>query len=111
MSCAKARARYGACECGWAIRRNSPCACGKPALGMRFLGAMRSNSDGDNLNIRNGGITQWDAALGVTRGPWQFSLNVNNLLNKQSLYDCGYLPGLCYRNAERTANVSAMYRF
>jgi len=81
------------------------------ALGMRFLGAMRSNSDGDNLNIRKGGITQWDAALGVTRGAWQFSLNVNNLLNKQSLYDCGYLPGLCYRNAERTANVSAMYRF
>jgi len=81
------------------------------ALGMRFLGAMRSNSDGDNLNLRNGGVTQWDGALGVTRGAWQFSLNVNNLLNKQSLYDCGYLPGLCYRNAERTANVSAMYRF
>ncbi|KAB8066412.1 TonB-dependent siderophore receptor [Janthinobacterium violaceinigrum] len=81
------------------------------ALGMRFLGAMRSNSDGDNLNIRNGGLTQWDAALGVSRGPWQFSLNVNNVLNKQTLYDCGYLPGLCYRNAERTANVSAMYRF
>ncbi|MGK5028690.1 TonB-dependent siderophore receptor [Janthinobacterium sp. MDT1-19] len=81
------------------------------ALGMRFLGAMRSNSDGNNLNIRNGGLTQWDAALGVSRGPWQFSLNVNNVLNKQTLYDCGYLPGLCYRNAARTANVSAMYRF
>ena len=81
------------------------------ALGMRFLGAMRSNSDGENLNIRNGGITQWDAALGGARGPWQFSLNVNNVLNKQTLYDCGYLPNLCYRNAERTANVSAMYRF
>lgn len=81
------------------------------ALGMRFLGAMRSNSDGENLNIRNGGITQWDAALGVSRGPWQFALNVNNVLNKQTLYDCGYLPNLCYRNAERTANVSAMYRF
>ncbi|MDN2710010.1 TonB-dependent siderophore receptor [Janthinobacterium sp. SUN118] len=81
------------------------------ALGMRFLGAMRSNSDGDNLNLRNGGITQWDAALGMSRGPWQFSLNVNNLFNKQALYDCGYLPNLCYRSAERTANVSAMYRF
>ncbi|PHV51037.1 TonB-dependent siderophore receptor [Janthinobacterium sp. BJB301] len=81
------------------------------ALGMRFLGAMRSNSDGENLNIRNGGLTQWDAALGVSRGPWQFALNVNNVLNKQTLYDCGYLPNLCYRNAERTANVSAMYRF
>jgi iron complex outermembrane receptor protein len=81
------------------------------ALGMRFLGAMRSNSDGENLNIRNGGITQWDAALGVSRGPWQFALNVNNVLNKQTLYDCGYLPNRCYRNAERTANVSAMYRF
>ncbi|KAB8041663.1 TonB-dependent siderophore receptor [Janthinobacterium aquaticum] len=81
------------------------------ALGMRFLGNMRSNSDGENLNIRNGGLTQWDAALGLSRGPWNFTLNVNNVLNKQTLYDCGYLPGLCYRSAERTANLSAMYRF
>lgn len=97
----------------WA-RQSFSAGTGLPAyaaLGMRFLGAMRSNSDGENLNIRNGGITQWDAALGVSRGPWQFSLNVNNVLNKQTLYDCGYLPGLCYRNAERTANASAMYRF
>lgn len=81
------------------------------ALGMRFIGAMRSNSDGDSMNIRNGGMTQWDVALGITRGPWNLSLNVNNVLNKQTLFDCGYLPGLCYRSAERTANLSAMYKF
>lgn len=86
---------------------------GRPAyaaLGMRYLGKMRSNSD-DNTNLRNAGLTLWDAAAGFEQGAWRFSVNVNNLLNKQVLFDCGYLPNFCYRSAERTANVSAAYRF
>jgi iron complex outermembrane receptor protein len=50
-----------------------------------------------------------DLALGFDRGPWRVSLNINNLLNKQSLMDCN--GSLCYRSAERTANLSALYRF
>lgn len=80
-------------------------------IGVRHLGAMRSNADEANLNVRNSSVTMWDAALGFSRGPWHFSLNINNVFDKQNLFDCGYLPGLCYRSAERTANVSAMYRF
>lgn len=81
------------------------------ALGIRYLGKMRSNSDSGNNNLTNPSLTLWDAAAGIERGPWRLTLNVNNLLNRQVLYDCGYLPGVCYRSAERTVNVSAAYRF
>lgn len=81
------------------------------ALGVRYLGKMRSNSDGANQNLTNPSLTLWDAALGLERGPWRVSFNVNNIFNKQTLFDCGYLEGVCYRSAERTANLSASYRF
>lgn len=81
------------------------------ALGVRYLGKMRSNSDGNNENLTNPSLTLWDAAVGLERGPWRVSVNVNNLFNKQALFDCGYLEGVCYRSAERTANLSASYRF
>ncbi|MEJ1127335.1 TonB-dependent siderophore receptor [Variovorax sp. CCNWLW225] len=79
------------------------------ALGVRYLGKARSAWDTGNANITNPSFTLVDLALGFDRGPWRFSLNVNNLLNKQSLMDCN--GSICYRSAERTANVSALYRF
>jgi iron complex outermembrane receptor protein len=79
------------------------------ALGVRYLGKARSAWDTGNANITNPSFTLVDLALGFDRGPWRFSVNVNNLLNKQSLMDCN--GSICYRSAERTANVSALYRF
>lgn len=81
------------------------------AMGVRYLGKMRSNADGSNLNLTNSALTLWDAAIGLEHGPWRVSVNVNNLFNRQALFDCGYLPGVCYRSAERTANLSASYQF
>ena len=79
------------------------------ALGVRYLGKARSAWDTGNTHITNPSFTLIDLALGFDRGPWRFSLNVNNLLNKQSLMDCN--GTICYRSAERTANLSALYRF
>lgn len=81
------------------------------ALGVRYLGKMRSNSDGDNQNLINPSMALWDAALGLERGPWRVALNINNIFNQQKLFDCGYLQGVCYRSAERTVNLSASYLF
>ncbi|GHC86078.1 ligand-gated channel [Pseudorhodoferax aquiterrae] len=79
------------------------------ALGVRHLGKSRSAWDTGNLDITNPSFTFVDLALGVDTGPWRFSLNVNNLFNKQALMDCN--GSICYRSAERTANLSAMYRY
>ncbi|MDH6590320.1 iron complex outermembrane receptor protein [Variovorax sp. TBS-050B] len=79
------------------------------ALGVRYLGKARSAWDTGNANITNPGIAMVDLAFGFDRGPWRVSLNLSNLLNKQSLMDCN--GSLCYRSAERTANLSALYRF
>jgi len=79
------------------------------ALGVRYLGKSRSAWDTDYAGITNPSITLVDIALGFDQGPWHFSFNINNLLNKQSLMDCK--GNLCYRSAERTANLSALYRF
>ena len=79
------------------------------ALGVRYLGKARSAWDTGNANITNPSIAMVDLALGFDRGPWRVSLNLNNLLNKQSLLDCN--GSICYRSAERTANLSALYRF
>lgn len=79
------------------------------ALGVRHLGKSRSAWDTGNLNITNPSFSLVDMALGMDRGPWRFTLNINNLLDKQSLMDCN--GTICYRSAARTANVSALYRF
>jgi len=79
------------------------------AVGVRYLGKARSAWDTGNANITSPSIAMVDLALGFDRGPWRVSLNINNLLNKQSLMDCN--GSLCYRSAERTANLSALYRF
>lgn len=79
------------------------------ALGVRYFGKARSYQDYGNRNITNPSFGMVDAAFGFDRGPWRFSLNVNNLLNKQVLLDCD--GTFCYRSAERTLNVSSSYRF
>ena len=79
------------------------------AVGVRHLGKARSAFDSNNTNIMDPRLTLVDAALGFEQGPWRLSLNVNNLFDKQALTDCN--GSLCYRSAERTATVSAMYRF
>lgn len=79
------------------------------ALGLRYYGKARSYQDYGYANITNPNFGMVDAAFGVERGPWRFSVNLNNLLDKQVLLDCD--TTFCYRNAERTANVSASYRF
>lgn len=79
------------------------------ALGLRYYGKARSYQDYGNADITNPNFGMIDAALGVEHGPWRFSVNLNNLLDKQILFDCD--TNFCYRNAERTANVSASYRF
>ncbi|MCA1323671.1 TonB-dependent siderophore receptor [Herbaspirillum sp. alder98] len=79
------------------------------ALGIRGFGRARSSQDDDNRNIGNSGFGLLDAALGFDQGPWRFSVNINNLLDKQFLVDCN--GTFCYRNAERTINVSSSYRF
>ena len=79
------------------------------ALGLRYYGKARSYQDYDNEGTANPSFGMVDAAFGIERGPWRFSVNINNLLDKQVLLDCD--ATFCYRNAERTANVSASYRF
>lgn len=79
------------------------------ALGVRHLGKARSAQDWGNANIGSPALTVVDAALGLEQGPWRFSVNVNNLFDKQKLIDCD--AALCYRSAERTVNLSALYRF
>ncbi|AKZ62103.1 TonB-dependent receptor [Herbaspirillum hiltneri N3] len=78
-------------------------------LGLRYLGKARSYQDSANRNVTNPAFGLLDAALGLEQGPWRLSLNVNNLLNRQLLLDCD--GTFCYRNAERTINVSSSYRF
>lgn len=84
-------------------------ARGFAGLGVRYLGTARSGQDWSNRNIMNPSLTLVDAALGFDRGPWRISLNIDNLFDKQVLIDCD--GSLCYRSAERTANLSALYRF
>jgi len=79
------------------------------ALGLRYMGKARSVQDRRNTNIINPSFALLDAAVGFDHGPWRISFNVNNVLDKQSLTDCD--GALCYLSAERTANVSATYRF
>jgi iron complex outermembrane receptor protein len=79
------------------------------ALGLRYYGKSRSYQDYGNEGIANPDYGMVDAAFGIERGAWRFSVNVNNLFDKQVLLDCD--ATFCYRNAERTANVSASYRF
>ena len=78
-------------------------------LGFRYYGKARSYQDDNNLGLRNPAFGMVDAAFGVDQGPWRYSVNLNNLFDKQLLLDCD--GRLCYRNAERTVNVSAGYRF
>ncbi|USX11595.1 TonB-dependent siderophore receptor [Oxalobacteraceae bacterium OTU3CAMAD1] len=78
-------------------------------LGVRYYGKARSYQDYGNEGIINPAFGMVDAAFGVDQGAWRFSVNLNNLLDKQVLLDCD--GRFCYRNAERTVNVSAGYRF
>ncbi|HEY9094355.1 MAG TPA: TonB-dependent siderophore receptor, partial [Hydrogenophaga sp.] len=79
------------------------------ALGVRYIGKARSTFDSNNTNITNPSMGLVDAAVGFEHGLWRYSLNINNLFDKQSLTDCN--GTLCYRSAERTANISATYLF
>lgn len=79
------------------------------ALGVRYYSSARSYQDYSNDNITNPSYTLLDAAFGFDQGPWRFSFNISNLLDKQLLMDCD--GTFCYRNAERTFNVSSSYRF
>ncbi|WP_229493848.1 TonB-dependent siderophore receptor [Massilia arenae] len=79
------------------------------ALGLRYYGKSRSYQDYGYEGLTNPDYGMVDAAFGVERGPWRFSVNLNNLFDKQVLFDCD--RSFCYRSAERTANVSASYRF
>ncbi|WP_229256748.1 TonB-dependent siderophore receptor [Duganella lactea] len=84
-------------------------ALGYAGLGVRYFGKARSSMDYGNSNLTNPSLGMVDAAFGVEQGPWRYSVNFNNLFDKQVLLDCD--GKLCYRNAERTVNVSASYRF
>nr|WP_315249375.1 TonB-dependent siderophore receptor [uncultured Duganella sp.] len=79
------------------------------ALGVRYFGKARSYQDYGNEGLSNPNFGMVDTAFGIEHGAWRYSLNVNNLLDKQVLLDCD--GTFCYRNAERTVNVSASYRF
>lgn len=78
-------------------------------LGVRYYGKARSYQDYGNEGLTNPAFGMVDAALGIDQGAWRFSVNLNNLLDKQVMLDCD--GRFCYRNAERTVNVSAGYRF
>ena len=78
-------------------------------LGARYFGRARSYQDDANLGLTNRAFGLVDAALGVELGAWRLSVNVNNVLDKQLLLDCD--GRFCYRNAERTLNVAAAYRY
>ena len=78
-------------------------------LGVRYYGKARSYQDYGNEGTSNPAFGMVDAAFGVERGAWRFSVNLNNLLDKRVLLDCD--GRFCYRSAERTVNVSAGYRF
>lgn len=79
------------------------------ALGLRYSSSARSYQDYSNVNIKNPSFALVDTAFGFDQGAWRFSFNINNLLDKQFLMDCD--GTFCYRNAERTFNVSSSYRF
>lgn len=82
---------------------------GYSAVGLRYYSSARSYQDYNNLDIRNPSFALVDTAFGFDQGPWRFSFNINNLFDKQFLTDCD--GTFCYRNAERTFNVSSSYRF
>lgn len=89
--------------------RLSDSALAYAGVGVRYFGKARSSMDYGNENLTNPALGMVDAAFGVDQGPWRYSINLNNLLDKQVLLDCD--GTFCYRNAERTVNVSASYRF
>ena len=78
-------------------------------LGLRYYGKARSSLDYGNVNLSNPSFGMMDLAFGLEQASWRYSLNFNNVLDKQVLLDCD--GKFCYRNAERTVNVSASYRF
>ena len=78
-------------------------------LGLRYYGKARSSLDYDNVHLANPSFGMVDLAFGLEQASWRYSLNFNNVLDKQVLLDCD--GKFCYRNAERTVNVSASYRF
>lgn len=82
---------------------------GYSAVGLRYASQARSYQDYSNRNIQNPSYFLVDTAFGFDAGPWRFSFNINNLFNKQILMDCD--GTFCYRSAERTANISSVYRF
>lgn len=78
-------------------------------LGLRYYGKARSSLDYNHLNLANPSFGMLDLALGLEQTSWRYTLNVNNVLDKQVRLDCD--GTFCYRNAGRIVNVSASYRF
>ena len=76
-------------------------------LGVRYMGS----SWGDSANtFKVPDATVLDAAIRYATGPWRFSLNIGNLLDKEYIGTCGSAT-TCYYEYRRTATLSASYAF
>jgi len=83
-----------------------------PGLGLgagaRYTGASYANADN---SVRNAATVLLDAMLRLDQGHWRYALNVSNLANRRST-SCLAEPTLtCFWAEERTAVLSARYRW
>lgn len=83
-----------------------------PGLGMgagaRYTGASYANADN---SVRNAATVLLDAMLRLDRGHWRYAFNVSNLANRRTT-SCLAEPTLtCFWAEERTAVLSARYRW
>jgi iron complex outermembrane receptor protein len=76
--------------------------------GARYTGRNYANA----INtVQNAAVTVFDAVLHFSSGHWRYALNVNNIANKQYT-SCLAEPTLtCFWAPERTAILSARYRW
>ena len=73
-----------------------------------YTGASYANADN---SVRNAATVLLDAMLRLDLGHWRYALNVSNLANRRST-SCLAEPTLtCFWAEERTAVLSARYRW
>jgi len=76
-------------------------------LGIRYVG----DHYGDSANLwHTPSYTLWDAALRYAVGYWQFSVNVQNLTDKDYISTCDS-PWWCYYGYPRSVTASARYQW
>jgi len=76
--------------------------------GARYTGRNYANAVN---TVKNAAVTVFDAVMHFSSGHWRYALSVNNIINKQYT-SCLAEPNLtCFWAPERTAILSARYRW